>query len=354
MSDPHASRQTSERVSFVVPTLNRGRYVVRAVASCLIAQEAFPEVDVEVIVLDSESDDGSWELLESKFAADSRVHLARNQRGLGPTRSWLDGVRLISGQYVTFLWSDDYVAPAFLETLVPLLRGGSAVAIASGAVRDIDDETPLPTTPGQTMVTGEALALSYFGLGEASIWGQPVSPAASLFSRAVFDDWVRLIESWACENPLRSQLLWRRAIGPDLMLFLIASVTTANPVHLIRRPLAQFSHHGDSITVSSPAWPLRTGYWLAKVWLLHHAAQSGAFSDVAFERMTGRTLIHGLLNLARVPASGFGDQKALQQGIRNEISGLWRVVRRRANGMSILRRGFASAIRTVVSTSLRR
>ncbi|MEG8053608.1 glycosyltransferase [Sphingomonas aerolata] len=48
------------KVSFVVPTLNRGRYVVRAVDSCLAAATA--AVDVEVVVLDSMSDDGSWDL----------------------------------------------------------------------------------------------------------------------------------------------------------------------------------------------------------------------------------------------------------------------------------------------------
>ncbi|MEG8028204.1 glycosyltransferase [Sphingomonas aerolata] len=54
------------KISFVVPTLNRGRYVVRAVDSCLAAATA--AVDVEVVVLDSMSDDGSWDLLTERFA----------------------------------------------------------------------------------------------------------------------------------------------------------------------------------------------------------------------------------------------------------------------------------------------
>ena len=108
-------------VSFIVPTINRGRYVVRAVESCLAAYTAEAGVDVEVIVLDSESDDGSWEALRSRFGSDSRVTLAQNRRGLGPTRSWLDGAKLARGDYMTFIWSDDYISPRFLTATAILL-----------------------------------------------------------------------------------------------------------------------------------------------------------------------------------------------------------------------------------------
>src|SRR5258706_2641560 len=117
-------------ISFVIPTLNRARYVSRAVRSCLHAAEATPSLDVEVIVLDSQSDDGSWEQLQRTFGRDQRVRLAQNVRGLGPTRSWLDGARLVRGDLVTFIWSDDYVSPSFLAQLTPSLLSGRHVAIA--------------------------------------------------------------------------------------------------------------------------------------------------------------------------------------------------------------------------------
>lgn len=255
-------------VSFVVPTLNRGHYVVRAVNSCLTA--ARDEIAVQVVVLDSMSDDGSWEQLCERFAGDPRVLLVQNQRGLGPTRSWLDGAHLVSGDFVTFLWSDDYVTPSFLDVLLPPLRDGCDLAIGDGAVRDIDDNSSLPT--GGTVMTeisGDDLLARHMGLQAGP--QLPVSPAVALFRRALFDRWIVAVEDWCTRPGARHDIMWRRAIGPDLMLFLSAATATTQRVAISERIVAQFSSHGGSITVSSSSWPLRAGYWLAKWWAVHAA-----------------------------------------------------------------------------------
>ena len=69
-------------VSFVVPTLNRGKYVLRAVRSCLKNNDE--NVCIEVVVIDSSSNDGSFEELQREFSDDNRVKLLQNPRGSGP------------------------------------------------------------------------------------------------------------------------------------------------------------------------------------------------------------------------------------------------------------------------------
>ena len=82
-------------VSFVVPTLNRGKYVLRAVRSCLNNDDK--NVCIEVVVIDSSSKDGSYEDLQKEFSDDIRVKLLQNPSGSGPIKSWLEGVESISG-----------------------------------------------------------------------------------------------------------------------------------------------------------------------------------------------------------------------------------------------------------------
>lgn len=251
------------RVSFVVPTLNRGHYVVRAVQSCLNA--ATEHADVEVVVLDSMSDDGSWELLVERFSDNKCVILAQNQRGLGPTRSWLDGAKRVSGQFVTFLWSDDYISPDFLEILLPPLLAGADLAVGDGAVRDIDDDSSLSAGRDRAAtIDGDVFMRRHLGLvtGRAL----PVSPAVALFTRELFDQWVLAVENWCTQPGIRHDIMWRRAIGPDLMLFLAACLGTGRQITISERIVAQFSSHAGSITISSSTWPLRAGYWLAKWW----------------------------------------------------------------------------------------
>jgi len=72
-------------VSFVVPTLNRGKYVLRAVRSCLKNNDE--NVCIEVVVIDSSSNDGSFEELQQEFSADNRVKLLQNPSGSAPC--WL-------------------------------------------------------------------------------------------------------------------------------------------------------------------------------------------------------------------------------------------------------------------------
>lgn len=255
-------------VSFVVPTLNRGQYVIRAVESCLATARA--DIAVQVVVLDSMSDDGSWEELSARFASDPRVILAQNQRGLGPTRSWLDGARLVSGNFVTFLWSDDYVSPQFLDVLFPPLSNGSDLAIGDGAVRDIDDDDPLPTGGATTVgIDGDSLLARHMGLQSGS--QLPVSPAVALFTRTLFDRWIDAVEDWCTLPGARHDIMWKRAIGPDLMLFLAGTTSSAQKVTITERIVAQFSSHDGSITISSSSWPLRAGYWLAKWWAVDAA-----------------------------------------------------------------------------------
>lgn len=302
-------------VSFVIPTLNRGRYVLRAVASCLATQTT--DVAIEVIVLDSMSDDGSWEALNERFHSDPRVILKQNKRGLGPTRSWLDGAKLVTGEFVTFLWSDDYVSPQFLETLLPALQGGCDLATGDGSVRDIDDDSSLPAGADvMQKLDGDTFLLRHMGI----VAGRqlPVSPAVALFTRAIFERWIAAIEDWCTRPGVRHDIMWKRAIGPDLMLFLGAGTSPGQRVAVSDRIVAQFSSHAGSITVSSSKWPLRVGYWLAKWWATETALAIPRPSGYA---ALARLVVQGLLlhrlaqyrNIAGVNSAlvrSFGDEVA--------------------------------------------
>lgn len=312
-------------VSFVVPTLNRGRYVVRAVDSCLNADTESAGVDVEVIVLDSESDDGSWEALQQRFASDDRVTLAQNRRGLGPTKSWIDGARLARGDFVTFLWSDDFISPQFLTVLVPGLQSGAAVSVGRGLVRDLDDETQLPLSPsvsGAFVPAGDFLD-GYFRRSRLEDEIRPVSPACCLFSREAFLVWINIAEAWCRETPLRRNLLWRRAIGPDLMLFFVAIGLTKGGVLVSPVVTAQFSHHPDSFSVAASFWSYETGYWLARVWYPCCNPPKDAASESDFVLQAARVISYGLFLSLQSLSRGTWQSVVDSAAIISEIGLVW-------------------------------
>lgn len=260
MSSPDAP----VRVSFLVPTLNRGRYVARAVESCLEAGRR-ADVPVQVVVLDSSSDDGSWEDLVARFQCDNRVLLLQNERGSGPMPSWVETAELADGTHATFVWSDDYLFPWFLASLLPAIDGGS-LAYGEGVVRHVDQDDAPAMDPADIalVASSEAIQAALRVLTSTAV-GSPVSPTCGLFEIGALTAWLGCVEKLCTTSNLRREIMWRRAIGPDLLVFLVAMGRECGPVPVIRGPVAQFSEHTGSITVGSSAWLMRSGYWLAAV-----------------------------------------------------------------------------------------
>ena len=117
------------RLSVVVPFFNVEAYIGEALES--IARQTLQ--DIEVIMVDDGSTDGSAFIAKSLTARDPRFRLIEQpNRGLGPARN--AGVREASAPYLAFADSDDLVDPHAYELLVSSLeRTGSD--IACGGVR---------------------------------------------------------------------------------------------------------------------------------------------------------------------------------------------------------------------------
>jgi glycosyltransferase involved in cell wall biosynthesis len=100
-------------VSVVIPVRNGVKYLGEATNSALMQGQ----VEVEVIVVDNGSSDGSRALAES-FGAPVRV-IDESRPGAAHARN--AGVRLARGEYLAFLDADDVWLPGKLERQLALL-----------------------------------------------------------------------------------------------------------------------------------------------------------------------------------------------------------------------------------------
>ena len=130
-------------VSIVIPCYNVLEYVEECV--CSVLAQSYD--NLEIILVDDASSDGTQDVLNRITLSDERVVLHRHKHnlGLGPARN--TGVTLAHGQYLFFLDSDDYLATSdVLETLVnTILEQSVPVVIAmckklllSGNTEDYD------------------------------------------------------------------------------------------------------------------------------------------------------------------------------------------------------------------------
>ncbi len=102
------------KVSVIVPAFNAAQFIERALASAL-EQEG---VDVEIIVVDDGSTDGTGDLVERLSKADPRIRLLRLDRNKGPSVARNTALDAAEGEWIAILDADDAYCAGRLRRLV--------------------------------------------------------------------------------------------------------------------------------------------------------------------------------------------------------------------------------------------
>ncbi|OAI41816.1 hypothetical protein AYO38_03440 [bacterium SCGC AG-212-C10] len=92
------------RATFLVTCYNYGRFVEQAVDSLLGQSYG----DIEIIVIDDASRDGSGDLLRSRYSSEPKVVLVSHEVNKGHIYSYNEGLAMATGDYVGVLAADDY------------------------------------------------------------------------------------------------------------------------------------------------------------------------------------------------------------------------------------------------------
>lgn len=118
------SEPSRPTLSVVIPFYDVEDYI----EACLVSVRDQVLDDIEVILVDDGSHDASRDVAERFVASDSRFHLvSQDNAGLGEARN--TGIRHSRGIYLTFVDSDDVVAPfGFSRLVASLERTGSDFA----------------------------------------------------------------------------------------------------------------------------------------------------------------------------------------------------------------------------------
>jgi hypothetical protein len=125
-------------VTVVIPCYNYGHYVSTAVRSVLDQ----PGVDVEAIVIDDASTDGSADAVRVLADADPRVRAILHRRNFGHIATYNEGLEQASGDYVVLLSADDALTPGSLARATALLETHSSVGLVYGYFETFLDDLP--------------------------------------------------------------------------------------------------------------------------------------------------------------------------------------------------------------------
>ena len=133
---------TAPRVSICIPAYNYRRYLPDALDSALAQTYA----DIEIVVVDNCSDDGTQELLAEYCRRDGRIVYQRNDENIGMTPNFNRAMALAHGKYVKFLCADDVLAPDCVNRMVEAMESSPEISLV-GCRRSIftDDRREIGT-----------------------------------------------------------------------------------------------------------------------------------------------------------------------------------------------------------------
>lgn len=135
-------------VTVVIAAWNAETFIGAALASAL-AQEG---IDLEVIVADDASSDGTAAMVRRLAESDDRIRLVANPVNKGPSAARNRAIAAARGTWIAVLDADDRFAPNRLARLVTFAEAQGA-DLAFDLVREIDEEGQALPSPSAPVVT---------------------------------------------------------------------------------------------------------------------------------------------------------------------------------------------------------
>lgn len=219
------------KISIIIPAYNVEDYIEECINSIL--NQTFS--DIEVIAVDDGSSDRTGSILDS--IVDERLQVFHKKNGgLVSARKW--GIRNATGEYITFVDGDDYIATQTYEILYQSAENTNADVIYNQAY--FSDHNSDITIVSKQLKTGlysvEKNNMDYIW---HHIWGDyedrfAQSACFSLYKKAVAS---------AAYMPIPDELI----LSEDQVFMAILSIT-AKSIYIMREPFYYYRYRYNSIS----------------------------------------------------------------------------------------------------------
>ena len=121
------------KISMIIPVYNAEQYLKK----CVDSVRAQTYGKLEIILVDDGSTDSSGELCDVYAEKDERIRVVHKENG-GLVSAWKAGVKECSGEYVSFLDSDDWIDPEMLSEMSAYLTGNDREMVISDYIIERD------------------------------------------------------------------------------------------------------------------------------------------------------------------------------------------------------------------------
>ncbi|MCK5535973.1 MAG: glycosyltransferase family 2 protein [Bacteroidales bacterium] len=250
---------SQDKVSILIPVHNRENIIGQTIESAL--SQTYQ--NLEIIIVDNSSTDNTLKMIAKYEKRDKRIKIFKNHTNIGPVRNWKRCIDEASGVFGKILWSDDLIAPEFIEKTIGYLKNNSNIGFVFTGTEIFYQDTDKK--------------INMYFIGESGVYDSeeyiqgilregsyPYSPGCALFRLKDLKENL-LID---IPNKVNSDFSMH-AIGNDLLIFLL----TANKYKkfaFINEKLSYFRAHNNSLSVQSNNGKLQLFYNLATAYFVEN------------------------------------------------------------------------------------
>ena len=247
------------KVSILIPVYNRAEIIGETLNSAV--NQTYK--NIEVVIVDNKSTDNTFKILKKFAKSHPNVKVYRNEKNIGPVKNWRKCLDYATGEYVKILWSDDLIAPTFIEKTLPYLVNYRNVGFAftgTGIFKKNIKKSVKAYFIGETGI----YSTTVFIKGSLLEYVFPISPGCALFRKKDVD----LNLPIDIPNKLRIDFNMY-AIGNDLLIYLLTAKNYPK-FAFVEETLSFFRKHQSSISISSNRNNLTILYHIAKAYFVEN------------------------------------------------------------------------------------
>ena len=225
------------KVSIIVPVYNVESYLERTVRSLLEQTHR----DVEILLIDDGSKDGSRQVMEKLAAEDARVRLLIQPCNQGVSAARNRGLDEMTGEWACFCDGDDWYEPSFVEKMLACAQKKTADYIICDYQLAAEGRAPVPSGSVRELA-GDCSTRRVIALG-------PVSSCTHMVHRT-------LLERSGVRYPVGRRQFEELPVIPVL-------AAHAGRIGVVDEPLYNYFQRGDGTSASNSAGSIEENFLLS-------------------------------------------------------------------------------------------
>lgn len=245
----------THKLSILVPVYNRETIIENTINSVL--KQPYP--DYEIICVDNNSTDNTYGVLQRIAANEKRLRIYKNDANLGPVANWKICLDHAGGEYIHWLWSDDWVEENFYTDAFNLIDKDQTQIVSSWTYRYNGKCKNLSWRNSNKKIPGITASKKILMLKNEL----PLSPAAYIISaKLVRKNFFENIPALLNFNPVKS------GVGVD-SLIVAGSCLDQNQISILQKPSVNFRVHDNISSNLSKDGSLRIMYLISHMWFIN-------------------------------------------------------------------------------------